>query len=156
MVVALVAAAVTIGATSAVAVAQSPSAAAEKVPFTYGTVNDIDSFNPLIAGEAPAYVSFSLQYNLLLDFAPDDLSPIPGIASEVPTEENGGISADGLTWTFKLRDGVKMHDGSAFTANDVKTAVDRVVSGPQAASFTHLANFKSFVTGATVVDPLTV
>jgi peptide/nickel transport system substrate-binding protein len=49
-----------------------------------------------------------------------------------------------------------MHDGSAFTANDVKTAVDRVVSGPQAASFTHLANFKSFVTTATVVDPLTV
>ncbi len=63
------------------------------------------------------------------------------------------LSADKLTWTFKLRDGVKMHDGSAFTANDVKTAVDRVVKD---ATMTHLANFKSFVTGATVVDPLTV
>src|SRR6185295_10049196 len=60
------------------------------------------------------------------------------------------LSADKLTWTFKLRDGVKMHDGSAFTANDVKTAVDRVVND---ATMTHLANFKSFVTGATVVDP---
>ncbi|MDQ1423856.1 MAG: peptide/nickel transport system substrate-binding protein [Acidimicrobiaceae bacterium] len=63
------------------------------------------------------------------------------------------LSADKLTWTFKLRSGVKMHDGSAFTANDVKTAVDRVVKD---ATMTHLANFKSFVTGATVIDPLTV
>jgi peptide/nickel transport system substrate-binding protein len=63
------------------------------------------------------------------------------------------LSADKLTWTFKLRDGVKMHDGSPFTATDVKTAVDRVVKD---ATMTHLANFKSFVTGATVVDPLTV
>jgi peptide/nickel transport system substrate-binding protein len=63
------------------------------------------------------------------------------------------LSADKLTWTFKLREGVKMQDGSAFTANDVKTAVDRVVGSD---AFTHLANFKSFVTGATVVDPLTV
>ena len=37
------------------------------------------------------------------------------------------LSDDKLTWTFHLRDGVKMQDGSAFTANDVKTAVDRVV-----------------------------
>src|SRR3954462_11294683 len=61
------------------------------------------------------------------------------------------LSADKLTWTFKLREGVKMHDGSAFTANDVKTAVDRVVGSD---AFTHYANFKSFVTGATVIDPL--
>jgi peptide/nickel transport system substrate-binding protein len=75
----------------------------------------------------------------------------------VPTLATGyDLSSDGLTWTFKLRDGVKNHDGSLFTANDVKTAVDRVTTGPQAAQFTHLANFKSYVTGATVVDPLTV
>ena len=37
------------------------------------------------------------------------------------------LSADKLTWTFKLRDGVKMQDGSPFTATDVKTAVDRIV-----------------------------
>ena len=47
------------------------------------------------------------------------------------------ISADKLTWTFTLRDDVKMQDGSTFTAADVKTAVDRIVAG---ADFTHLAD----------------
>ena len=42
-----------------------------------------------------------------------------------------------------------MQDGTPFTAADVKTAVDRIVAG---ADFTHLATFKSYVTGATVVD----
>ncbi|MCU1501637.1 MAG: extracellular solute-binding protein family 5 [Ilumatobacteraceae bacterium] len=59
------------------------------------------------------------------------------------------LSDDKLTWTFTLRTGVKMHDGSAFTANDVKTAVDRIIQG---ADFTHLATFKSYVTAANVID----
>ncbi len=37
----------------------------------------------------------------------------------MPTRENGGISADGLTYTFKLRNDVKWHDGTPFTAKDV-------------------------------------
>lgn len=44
----------------------------------------------------------------------------PLLAAEVPTVENGGISADGLTWTVKLRDDVTWHDGEPFTAEDVK------------------------------------
>lgn len=72
----------------------------------------------------------------------------------VPTLATGyELSSDALTWTFKLRSGVKMHDGSTFTAKDVKTAIDRIVQG---ADFTHLASFKSYVTGATVVDDSTV
>jgi peptide/nickel transport system substrate-binding protein len=72
----------------------------------------------------------------------------------VPTLATGySLSDDKLTWTFKLRSGVKNHDGSVFTAKDVKTAVDRVVKG---AEFTHLANFKSYVTAANVIDDQTV
>ena len=40
-------------------------------------------------------------------------------AIEVPTVDNGGVSKDGLRYTFKLRRGVKWHDGQPFTAADV-------------------------------------
>lgn len=43
----------------------------------------------------------------------------PKLAAEVPTIENGGISADGLTWHVKLRKDVVWHDGEPFTAHDV-------------------------------------
>jgi peptide/nickel transport system substrate-binding protein len=45
---------------------------------------------------------------------------VANLATEVPTRENGGVSEDGLTWTFKLRDDVKWHDGEPFTARDVQ------------------------------------
>ncbi|WP_089177386.1 peptide ABC transporter substrate-binding protein [Bosea sp. AS-1] len=44
---------------------------------------------------------------------------IPQLAAETPTRENGGLSADGKTVTWKLKQGVKWHDGKPFTADDV-------------------------------------
>jgi peptide/nickel transport system substrate-binding protein len=63
------------------------------------------------------------------------------------------ISDDSLTWTFTLRDDILMHDGSLFTAADVKTAIDRILGSDD---FAHLATFKSIVTGAEVIDDTTV
>ncbi|TQX84403.1 MULTISPECIES: peptide ABC transporter substrate-binding protein [unclassified Rhizobium] len=51
----------------------------------------------------------------------------PALAVEVPSVENGGISADGLSWKVKLRDDVKWHDGSPFTAEDVKFTLELMV-----------------------------
>jgi peptide/nickel transport system substrate-binding protein len=116
VVTAVVAGMIIVGAASGGARAQTPAA---KVIFTYGSVNNIDSFNPLVGATVPAAMSFALQYNLLLDLSPTDLSPIPGIATEVPSQANGGISSDGLTWTYSIREDMTWSDGQPLTAADV-------------------------------------
>lgn len=51
---------------------------------------------------------------------------VPQLATEIPTVENGGVSADGLSWKIKLRPGVTWHDGAPFTAEDVKYTLDLI------------------------------
>ena len=47
-------------------------------------------------------------------------NPVPILATEVPTLENGGISKDGLTVTYHLHKGVRWQDGQPLTSHDVK------------------------------------
>jgi peptide/nickel transport system substrate-binding protein len=44
---------------------------------------------------------------------------VPLLAAEIPTIENGGLATDGTAVTWKLKQGVKWHDGEPFTADDV-------------------------------------
>jgi len=44
--------------------------------------------------------------------------------------ESWTVSRDGLTYTFKIRRGVKFHDGSTLTARDVKVSYDKIVNPP--------------------------
>jgi peptide/nickel transport system substrate-binding protein len=51
----------------------------------------------------------------------DDQSQlVPELAAEIPTVENGGVSADGLTITWKLKEGLYWSDGTPLTSADVK------------------------------------
>ncbi len=57
-------------------------------------------------------------YEPLAGWAQDGtLHPI--LAAEIPSTENGGLSADGRSVTWKLKRGVKWHDGQDFSADDV-------------------------------------
>jgi peptide/nickel transport system substrate-binding protein len=55
----------------------------------------------------------------LASYGPDGKPLANGLAAEIPTVANGGVSADFTTVTWKLRQGVKWSDGTAFTADDV-------------------------------------
>src|SRR5438034_10450681 len=44
--------------------------------------------------------------------------------------ESWTVSKDGLTYTFKIRRGVKFHDGSFLTARDVKATYDKIINPP--------------------------
>ena len=57
-------------------------------------------------------------YEPLAGWDPDgELFPV--LAAEIPSRENGGIAADGLSVTWKLKRGVQWHDGKPFSADDV-------------------------------------
>ena len=92
-----------------------------RVVFTIGDDNDIDSMNPFVGVEAPAYLMYSMNYDLLVHFSTEDYSPAPGLA------ESWEVSEDGLTWTFNIRQGVEWHDGEPFTAHDVAYTYNRVL-----------------------------
>src|SRR5215472_8325625 len=60
-----------------------------------------------------------LMYSQLVRYD-GDMNPLPELA------ESWQISPDGHTWTFKLRQGVKFHDGQELTSADVKFTFDRL------------------------------
>src|SRR2546429_9230606 len=54
-----------------------------------------------------------------------------GLETIIPDlAESWKVSSDGNTYTFKLRDGVKSHDGPAFSSADVVPTFSRIISPP--------------------------
>jgi peptide/nickel transport system substrate-binding protein len=106
--------------TTLTATAQTPTADAAPVTLTVGSEYDLFTSNPLrVCACGNEYEFLNLNYNMLLRFSSEDLTAAPELATEIPTKENGGISEDGLTWTFNIRDDVTWHDGTPLTAEDI-------------------------------------
>ena len=114
---------VAVGLAQAVATPQPTQAAATRPagPKKGGTLTlaltaGIRQFHPM--NTVPGHMNFiRALYNSLLHYG-DQLKPEPELA------ERWDFSADGLSMTLKLRQGVKFHSGREFTSDDVKTTVD--------------------------------
>ena len=76
------------------------------------------TLNPLLAGTTIEIFIDRLMFEPLLSADPSG-DPVPMLAATVPSQANGGISADGLTIRYHLRRDVRWSDGVPVTARDV-------------------------------------
>lgn len=74
--------------------------------------------NPHFASGTTNQDSSRVFYEPLAGWASDG-TLVPILAAEIPSRENGGLAADGRSVTWKLKRGVKWHDGQDFSADDV-------------------------------------
>src|SRR4029450_8635586 len=108
-----------------------PWHAAAQTPKRGGTLvvgmsQDLPGLDPHPSTSTITYQVLSLVYQGLVDLD-GDLKIKPVLA------ESWTTSADGRTWTFKLRKGVKFHNGRALAASDVKFSIDRILDPKTAA-----------------------
>jgi peptide/nickel transport system substrate-binding protein len=83
-----------------------------------GDIGDIGTLNPMLGAQIPISRMSQLTMGWLVRYDRNN-RPIAELATEVPSKANRGISADGRTITFHLRQGVKWSDGAPFDADDV-------------------------------------
>lgn len=65
------------------------------------------------------------------------------------------MSPDGLTFTFKLHDNIKFHDGTPLTSADVKASYDRIIKPPEGVISVRRAQYAD-ITSVEATDPMTV
>jgi peptide/nickel transport system substrate-binding protein len=131
-----------------VGTAGTARAAAKGGTLTVGISSDIKTLDPHLSSlDVFRHTIRSTVFEALVFSNPDTLQADPALA------ESWTVAPDGLSVTFKLRQGVKWHDGSDFTADDVVYSIKRVQDpkvgsawGPQAAQVADIA----------AVDPHTV
>ncbi len=142
------------GPTSALAASPSPAASSSpgsNVVLKLGWTEEPDNLNVFIGYADTSYEVWALNYSYLFGSG-DHNQPILDLASEFPSAQNGGISADGKVWTIHIKSGVKFQDGVPVTAADVAFTYNFVIKN-------QMANLLNNVQGMKVVkalDPTTV
>jgi peptide/nickel transport system substrate-binding protein len=106
-----------------VALAQSDQ---DEVVLRVGTINDLANDNPFGVVAGYDWGVATIQYDMLLQFSNEDLSPAPGLA------EGCEPNADHTVWTCAIREGLKWSDGTPLTSRDVaftyRFVIDNAIS----------------------------
>ncbi|WP_292899083.1 MULTISPECIES: ABC transporter substrate-binding protein [unclassified Nitratireductor] len=123
--------------------------------------DDVSTLDPAIGYDWQNWSMIKSLFDGLMDYVPGTTELRPEIA------ESYEISDDGTVFTFKLRDGVKFHNGRDLTAEDVKYSIERTVNpktqSPGAGFFGSIKGFEEAssgdadgLSGITVVDDHTI
>jgi peptide/nickel transport system substrate-binding protein len=94
--------------------------------LTYAVGNESGSLDAHTEGTYACIHAVAPFYSLLLKWDEDNYPKIIGDLAE-----SWAISPDYKIYTFKIRKGVKFHDGSLLTAKDIKASYDKIVFPPQ-------------------------
>jgi ABC-type transport system substrate-binding protein len=132
----------------ALACATLPAAAQDIKPGGTMTVtykDDVSTLDPAIGYDWQNWSMIKSLFDGLMDYKPGTTDLVPDLA------ESFTVSPDGLTYTFKLRQGVKFHNGRELKAADVKYSLNRVVQpetqSPGAGFFDSIQGFADVSTG---------
>ena len=102
---------------------QSDPADDGKKSLTIAVLNDVVSLDPAVKDSSAEMQMASHLYDPLVDYNAD-MSKKPGLA------ESWKVLDDGVTWEFKLRQGVKFSNGNDFNADDVVFSFERILNDP--------------------------
>ncbi|MBF8289914.1 MAG: bac 5 protein [Chloroflexi bacterium] len=145
---------------SSAAPAVAPVAAADHLILRAGTDQDLQVLNPFSSILVVDFEVFTLNYDLLVNFGAD-LEPVPGFA------DSWEVSADGLTWTFHIREGMKWSDGTPATSEDALYTFQLILDATEksnasedgfylGAGYLEGYHTNAGVIGATAPDPQTL
>ena len=128
--------------------------------------------DPAIAWEVESNCIEKITYQTLLSYAPTSgeagTKLVGEAATEVPSAANGGITADGRVYTFRVKQGVKFAPpvNREVTAQDFKYSIERMLKSPLAPAtyfYTGITGAQAFmdgkakdVAGIKVIDPYTL
>ncbi len=129
------------------ALAQEPEGgdeASEQV-LKVGWAQDPRTLNPFTGLDEESYTAWAINWDLLVNFSPEDLSPTSGIA------ESWEVSEDGTEVTFTLDPEAEWSDGEPITSEDVKYSLETL--GEEGLLF---AGYTSNVTSIETPDEETV
>ncbi|MCL4295464.1 MAG: ABC transporter substrate-binding protein [Anaerolineae bacterium] len=106
--------------TADAAAATSSEDSAEPITIVFSNIAETATLDPAIAFSSDGLEFVRNVYEGLLEYVPASTELRPALA------ESWGVSEDGLTYTFTLRQGVKYHDGADFNAEAAKMGLDRI------------------------------
>ena len=134
--------------------ADDPSAS-KPAAFIFARGADAQKLDPADVDDGESVNTMAQIFEGLLGFAPGTLEVEPRLA------ESYSVSEDGLTYTFRLREGVQFHDGTPLNAETARFTFDRQMDpGHPAhfdtASFQYWKNLYGDIERVETVDPMTL
>jgi peptide/nickel transport system substrate-binding protein len=133
-------------------VTEAPVSQVDKKVATLIYTQEFDNLAPLYTSMWFVWTTWQMNNHWAWEFDENN-EPFPRLVTEIPSTENGGISADGRVITMKLRDDIKWSDNTPLTAEDFIFTWEMAVSAKNTVATTYPYDA---IESVTAPDPQTV